>query len=172
MVLVACAREQSPRSDSISSKSPPSVVTRARTDSGTTGQPPAATTPSSASATACVSEGAWQSCSMEKRLTEAGFVLIKKGASPTGVFGVPGTAYALGAAELHVYLFPSAKEREVAIAGIDTVAVARRGSAASWPLAPTLITSNNLVAVLVSDNGRLIERVQNAITAGLPRASH
>jgi len=41
-----------------------------------------------------------------------------------------------------------------------------------WPLPPTLITSNNLVAVLVSDNARLIERVQLAITAGLPRASH
>jgi len=33
---------------------------------------------------------------------------------------------------------------------------------------PWFITSNNLVAVLVSDNGRLIERVQNAVRAGLP----
>jgi hypothetical protein len=37
---------------------------------------------------------------------------------------------------------------------------------------PTLITSNNLAAVLISDNGRLVERVQNAITAGLPSAAH
>ena len=35
-----------------------------------------------------------------------------------------------------------------------------------------LITSNNLVAVLVSDNGRLVERVQLALTAGLPSAAH
>jgi hypothetical protein len=34
-----------------------------------------------------------------------------------------------------------------------------------------VITSNNLAAILVSDNGRLIERVQNAIRAGLPAAS-
>ena len=39
------------------------------------------------------------------------------------------------------------------------------------PLPPTFITSNNVAAVLVSDNDRLIERVQNAITAGLPSAS-
>jgi hypothetical protein len=70
-----------------------------------------------------------------------------------------------------VYLFKSAKDRETAVAGIDTVAVARRGTTRAWPLQPTLIRSNNLVAVLVSDNGRQIERVQNALIAGLPRAS-
>jgi hypothetical protein len=87
------------------------------------------------------------------------------------VFPVAGTSYALGSAQLHVYIFKSAKEREQAISAIDTATVSRPGSAAPWPGRPTLITSNNLVAVLVSDNGQLIERVQLAITAGLPRAS-
>jgi len=108
---------------------------------------------------------------VEKRLTDAGFVPIRKGVAPTGVFDVPGTTYTLGAAELNVYLFPSAKEREAAIGAIDTVTVVRGAGASPWSSAPTLITSNNLVAVLLSDNGRLIERVQNAITAGLPRAA-
>jgi len=108
---------------------------------------------------------------VEKRLTDAGFVPIKRGASPSDLFAVPGTSYGLGAAELRVYLFPSAKERENAIAGIDTVSVTRRGGVSSWPTPPTFITSNNLAAVLLSNNGRLIERVQNAITAGLPRAA-
>lgn len=119
-----------------------------------------------------MSEGEWQSCSIEKRLTDAGFVPIKKGPAPTGVFPVVGTTYALGDAQLHIYLFKSATQREQAIAKIDTTTVSRRGSASPWSLPPTLITSNNLVAVLVSDNGRQIERVQLAITAGLPRASH
>jgi len=119
-----------------------------------------------------VSEGQWQPCSIEKRLTDAGFVPINKGPAPTGVFPVGGTSYALGDARLHVYIFKSATEREKAVAGIDTTTVSRRGSASPWPLPPTLITSNNLVAVLVSDNARQIERVQLAITAGLPRASH
>jgi hypothetical protein len=119
-----------------------------------------------------VSEGEWQSCSIEKRLTDAGFVPIKKGASPGGIFPVAGTAYALGAAELHVYLFASAKAREQAMAAIDTTTAARRGAPApAWASPPTVITSNNLAAILVSDNGRLIERVQNAIRAGLPAAS-
>jgi hypothetical protein len=132
----------------------------------TPGPGPAITTPT------CKSEGDWQSCSIEKRLTDAGFVPIKKGPAPTGVFPVVGTTYALGEAQLHIYLFKSGTEREKAIANIDTSTVSRRGSASPWPLTPTLITSNNLVAVLVSDNGRQIERVQLAITAGLPRASH
>lgn len=125
----------------------------------------AATTP------ACVSEGQWQQCSVEKRLTDAGYVPIKKGVSPTGVFPVPGTTYALGPAALHVYVFKSANAREQAMSAIDTVMVARKGSTAPWPTRPTLITSNNLAAVLESDNGQLIERVQLAITAGLPAQS-
>ena len=137
-----------------------------RRDSAAAPASGAATTP------ACVSEGEWQSCSIEKRLTDAGFVPINKGPAPNGVFAVAGTSYALGAAQLHVYIFKSAKAREQAVAAIDTTTVSRRGSTATWPLPPTLITSNNLVAVLVSDNARLIERVQLAITAGLPRASH
>jgi len=57
------------------------------------------------------------------------------------------------------------------VAAIDTVTVAPRGGVVNWPMPPTLITSNNLAAVLISDNGRLVERVQNAITAGLPSAA-
>lgn len=121
---------------------------------------------------ACASEGEWQQCSVEKRLTDAGFVPVAKGAAARGVFDIPGTQYALGPADLHVYIFPSAREREAAVAMIDTVTVARRSGASPWSMPPTFITSNNLVAVLLSDNGRLIERVQLAITAGLPSAAH
>ena len=71
-----------------------------------------------------------------------------------------------------MYLFRSAKERATATAAIDTVLVVRRGGVSPWSMPPMLITSNNLAAVLLSDNGRLIERVQNAITAGLPSAVH
>jgi hypothetical protein len=118
-----------------------------------------------------VSEGDWKQCSIAKRLTDAGFVPIDKGAAPSGLFSVPGTTYALGPSTLHVYLFPTASALKKEMAGIDTVAVAPRGATASWPLPPTLITSNNVAAVLISDNARLIERVQLAITAGLPSAS-
>ena len=166
--LGACGGESGSGEDSVSSATAAGAVTAKRADSAAPVAPRTALPGPNASG--CVSEGDWQACSVEKRLTDAGFVPIRKGASPAGVFDVAGTTYALGPAELSVYLFPSAKAREAAVSGIDTVAVARRGSASPWSMAPTLITSNNLVGILVSDNGRLIERVQNAITAGLPSA--
>ena len=171
VAVASCARDGGSRGDSAStSAAGPTTAAAVRPDS------PAVAAPSGASAgapsaTTCVSEGTWQTCSVEKRLTDAGFVPIQKGTAPGGVFDVAGTKYALGAAELNVYLFPSAKEREAAVAAIDTVTVVRGAGASPWSSAPTLITSNNLAAVLLSDNGRLIERVQNAITAGLPSAA-
>lgn len=174
VALQACERESPARTDSSVSNAPianaPAAAASQRADSAAS---PAGAAPAAGAAATpgCVSEGAWQSCSIEKRLTDAGFVPINKGPAPTGMFPVAGTSYALGAAQLHVYIFKSAKEREQAVAGIDTTTVSRRGSQASWPMPPTFITSNNLAAVLVSDNARQIERVQLAITAGLPRAS-
>jgi hypothetical protein len=156
ILIVACARgENANRKDS--SSTPTDAVVRH--DS----MPPVAP-----AAPACVSEGDWQQCNIEKRLTDAGYVPVNKGPAPTGVFDVAGTTYLLGNAELNVYIFRSARDREAAVAKIDTNTVAPRGGIAPWSMPPWFITSNNLVAVLVSDNGRLIERVQNAIRAGLP----
>ena len=168
VALIGCATETPPGGDTATRSATPRTVesASARVDSTSTASSKTAATPG------CVSEGAWQSCSVEKRLTDAGFVPIKKGAALGGVFETEGTSYALGSAELHVYLFRSAKEREAAVSRVDTVTVIRGAGPSPWSMTPTLITSNNLVAVLLSDNGRLVERVQNAITAGLPSAPH
>jgi hypothetical protein len=96
---------------------------------------------------------------------------VNKGPAPNTVFDVSGTTYALGSASLHVYVFRSAAAREKAVGGIDTVKVVKRGEAPTWSAPAWLITSNNLAAVLISDNGQTVERVQNAITAGLPATS-
>jgi hypothetical protein len=177
VVIMACSREQSPDANTargtVSSSASPlpthgdSLAGKTATSNG-----PAAAAGAVAINSSCVNEGAWQPCSLERRLIDAGFVLVNKGAAPTGVFPVAGTSYTLGTAALHVYLFASSKARETAVAAIDTVTVAPRGGVANWPMPPTLITSNNLAAVLISDNGRLVERVQNAITAGLQSAAH
>jgi hypothetical protein len=168
LVAVACDGSSDSARDSVATATPPAVASagdtpgaRAASDSSPAG--------SSAGGTAdCVSEGTWQRCSIEKRLTDAGFVPVAKGPPTAPLFPVDGTEYALGPAELHVYVFPSADARARAVAGIDTVAITRPGTPAAWGAPAWLITSNNLVAVLVSDNGRLVERVQLALTAGLP----
>ena len=142
--------------------------------SGATATAPAPSRDSTAAKAAaeCVSAGAWQTCSVEKRLTDAGFVPQRQPAPAADLFPIQGIEYALGPARLHVYVFPTAAAREAAVAAIDTLAIARRGKPATWGAPAWLITSNNLVAVLVSDNARLVERVQLALTAGLPSASN
>lgn len=174
LACLACGRERSSRPDAAnaSTGSSAGVLSGGGATRGDSARPGAGGAPQVVGInSACVSEGSWQSCSVERRLIDAGFVLIDKGPAPTGVFPVAGSSYMLGAAELYVYVFASTKAREGALAGIDTVAIAPRGGVASWPTPHTLITSNNLAAVLISDNGRLVERVQNAITAGLPGAA-
>lgn len=169
MVGMACAGDREPAPDSAVA-----ISTAAKQDSATASiaAPDSSASPKTNAAPPCVSEGAWQTCSVEKRLTDAGFVPQKQDAPAADLFAVRGTEYGLGPARLHVYVFATAKEREAAVAGIDTIAIARRGKPATWPAPAWLITSNNLVAVLVSDNARLVERVQLAITAGLPSATH
>jgi hypothetical protein len=169
VVAVACGRQESPRADSAAAAPPPAAAT-SRTDSARSTNASAAT--NTPSAPACVSEGTWRDCSVEKRLTDAGYVPVNKGAAPSGIFPVQGTTYALGQAQAHVYVFASAKERQAAAAAIDTATVSRPGVAAPWSSPPTFITSNNLIVVLVSDNAQLIERVENFIRAGLPSATH
>jgi hypothetical protein len=168
---LACAGGTSESRDTATAATRRSTVATSRADSSPTASSPA-TMSNSPNAAGCVSEGKWQACSIEKRLTDAGFVPINKGPAPGGIFEVKGTTYALGSAELSVYIFESAETRASAIAAIDTVTVTKGSGASPWSMTPTLITSNNIAAVLVSDNGRLIERVQLAITAGLPSASH
>lgn len=164
--LSACSGEDAQSRDS--TQAPPSA---ARSADSATAVATAPDTTGKAAAT-CVSEGAWRACSVEKRLTDAGFVPVKQDAPAADLFPLQGIQYALGPARLHVYVFESAKARESAVATIDTIAIAARGKPATWAAPAWLITSNNLVAVLVSDNGRLVERVQLALTAGLPSAAH
>lgn len=81
---------------------------------------------------------------------------------------VPAAVYGVGRGELQVYVYPSVAARERAISALDTTRVAPRATPFAWPKPPTLIVSNNLAAVLLTDDERLVERVQLALTAGLP----
>jgi len=81
---------------------------------------------------------------------------------------VPGAVYAVGAGELQVYLYPDSTARRRDFANVDTVRVQPAGSAVAWRATPTLMVSNNLAAILLSDSETQIERVRLALTAGLP----
>lgn len=115
--------------------------------------------------------GRWDECNVRQRLERAGLAPQPiTGEIRQPLFGVPGMGYRVGHAELQVYLYADASALAKDLARIDTVRVQGPDTTArvTWSATPTLITSNNMAAVLLSDQGTQIERVRLALTAGLP----
>lgn len=112
--------------------------------------------------------GKWDELQLVERLVSAGL-------APQGVVDAKGEdfwrtsvrSYRLGSATLHAYLYPDSLARRLVTDGLDSLAVAPRGVATSYPIPRLLITNNNLAAVLVGGSERHQERVANALMAGL-----
>ena len=114
--------------------------------------------------------GRWDECNVRQRLERAGLA-PRRAPEPVRqpIFGVPGISYAVGRAELQVFLYPDSAALARDLARVDTLRVQpREGAPIAWSDTPTLMTSNNLAAVLLSDNATQVERVRLAMTAGLP----
>lgn len=125
-----------------------------------------------AGAPACPLEGDWTPCAVEDRLVHAG-VVAERQPEPARhpFFAVEGTVYRVGSPdhELQVFLYPSSAERERDTAALDSATVSPKGTRVAWKTPPTLVTSNNLAAVILSLNDRTVERLALALGAGLPQ---
>lgn len=126
----------------------------------------------SAPGAGCVKEGDWTPCAVKDRLERAGLVFeVRDSAVTHPFFRVPGIAYRVGGREdeVQLFLYPSTAERTRDTEALDSATVSPRGERVTWPAPPTLITSNNLAAVILSLNERTIERLALALGAGLPQ---
>lgn len=164
-LLAGCAegdeRSGQRRADSVGDSTPAGAVV---------GGPAVTGTPQAPENADCPETGAWRACSVEHRLERAGFVAVRQDTTVRYPFlDVPGIAYRLGGEELHVFLYPGAVERERDLADVDPASVSRSGDDVSWSATPTLIVSGNLAAILIGGSSRRVERVQLALTAGLPQ---
>ena len=136
--------------------------------SATTASPNAA---SSTPASPCPRTGLWALCSVEDRLTDAGFVL-RRISSPVphrAGFSVDPAVYTLAGKRLEVFIYPSAAALSADIAKIDTLSAAPNGAPNPWGMPPTFVHSGNLAAVYLTDNGTQAERLTLALTAGAPQ---
>jgi hypothetical protein len=118
--------------------------------------------------------GRWDDCNVRQRLERAG--LAPQPLPDTlrlSFLKPPGVGYGVGHAVLRVFLYDSAGALQRDLANVDTLRVqpAAGGPPVAWDATPTLITSNNLAAILVSDQATQIERVRLALQAGLPAPS-
>lgn len=150
----ACSTPDGERADSVAAGSPAAAAPSPPVPAGDTG---------------CVLRGRWRLCSVEDRLDRAGLApRIHPDTLRQPFMGVAGRVIHLGTAELQVFLYADAAAAAQDVAQLDPVRVAPPSMIIDWIAPPTLITSNNLVAILLSTNARQIERVRNALTAGLP----
>ena len=119
----------------------------------------------------CVPTGLWALCSVEKRLTQSGFVVRKNDstAPQRSGFSVSPAVYTLGHSRLEVFVYPSVAAATREVAKLDTVRVAPIGGANTWETKPIFVRSANLIAVFLTDDPRSAERVSLALTAGAPQ---
>jgi hypothetical protein len=119
----------------------------------------------------CPPTGLWALCSVEKRLTQSGFVVRRNDSiAPTrNGFSIRPAVYTLGHSRLEVFLYPNAAAVAREVAKLDTVRISPVGGTNSWEGMPTFVRSANLLAVFMTDNPQSAERVSLALTAGAPQ---
>lgn len=116
------------------------------------------------------SSGRWDDAHLVDRLVRAGLApQAVTGAVIPAYWAAPAAvSYQVGQATLFAYIYPDSVARRRATAALDTVSLAPKGTASPYAMPRLLIEQNNLAAVLVGGSDRQQERVQLAITAGLP----
>ena len=123
---------------------------------------------SSGTGTTCARSATWTPCNLRERLEQSGLVLIPADTVDNGFMHVPDVVWRIGHGELHVFLYADSVAMRRDVSQLDSARAAPPTMMITWIKPPTLITSNNLAVILLSDSGEEIERVTNALTAGLP----
>ena len=108
----------------------------------------------------------WSQCGVRERLERAGLAPQPSDTVRHAFLHVPGARYRVGDAELQAFVYETVEMRQRDTAPLDSVRAAPPGAEPGWEKPPTLITSENLAAVLVGGNARQVERVTLALTAG------
>ena len=119
----------------------------------------------------CALVGSWTECKLLERLENAGLAPRRaQGTIRQPFLSVPGVVISLGDAELQAYVYSDTIALKRDYTRMDPVRVAPPTMQITWIATPNLIRSNNLMAILLSNDETQVERVRNAIEAGLPAA--
>jgi len=152
MLLVACEREAPRRAGATSTVSSPD-----------------SSRPQTARAT-CPATGKWSDCAVFERLDRAGLAPRRDSVPATEPpLTISGTTLRVGTSELEIYVYPDAASRARDEARLDRAKYVDYAAPLSMQAQPTLIRSENLIAILHSRNDHQRERVSDALTAGPPQ---
>lgn len=106
----------------------------------------------------------WTSGRVAERLRWAGFDPAGGGTVRQPFMSVPGMIYIVKDAAIHVYIYADA----IAVARdtdpLDSASVAPSGTNVNWPMPPSLVTANNLAAIVLTRNDETRRRIRAALT--------
>lgn len=129
------------------------------------GARPSATRVLGAAGSDCRLTGAWQICSVEDRLVRAGLAPQRADSAPAARGGSAVTArYWVGEVELQIYLFEAITQRDSAGNGLGEAPLLESAEGAPR----SVVLSGNMAAVLFGHRPRQVERVELALSGGLP----
>lgn len=159
-LFLACGRGRAPDAKAVQTSSVSVSQPVAVNDTGNRSDP-------------CPRTGLWAQCSVEKRLSQSGFVVrgLPDSVKRRSGFTVAPLAYMLGRSRLDVFIYPTADAAAHDAAGLDTTIAGPRGVRSQWGIGvqPTFVRSENLLAVFLTDNPTQSERLTLALTAGAPQ---
>ncbi len=119
--------------------------------------------------TVCPTWGQWEPCNVEDRLARSGLTFTRTEAPVRYDFlHVPGIEYETPVARIQVFIYPDQRSREADSRLLDPEIVSPRDKRHYWKEPATLVTSINLLAIVLTLNERQAERIDNALGAGLP----
>jgi hypothetical protein len=120
----------------------------------------------------CPHDGKWALCSIERRLTQAGFDVkrVEENSTRRAGFSVTPVVYTLGRSRLEIFLYQDSASLARDIAKLDTLTAGPVGKLSQWgDVSPTLLHSANMAAVILSESPTQTERAILALTAGPPQ---
>lgn len=109
----------------------------------------------------------WTPTEVARRLTDGGLVVTDSGRERVRHFflAVEGRQMRVSGSDLQVFIYPDAASRKADSDRIDTTRVAPGDSDIDWVTTPHLIASGNLIAIHLTQNERLAERVRLILEA-------
>ena len=118
----------------------------------------------------CPATGAWQMCSVIERLERAGLAPRREDdVAREAPLSQAGVMITLGRSELRVFIYADRAARERDQSRLDRTKYVSAADPLSMQAEPTLIASENLLAILRSRSDHQRERVSDALTAGPPQ---
>lgn len=109
----------------------------------------------------------WTLNEVAKRLTDGGLVVTDSGRTPIrhSFLAVEGRLTRVSGSDLQVFIYPDPASRKADSDQIDTTRVAPATAMIDWVTTPHLIASGNLIAIHLTPNARLAERVRLILEA-------